>query len=183
MTDLDSPGGNDEETEKRLGAALITGDPIIAFDNCIYPLGGERLCQAVTQDKLAVRVLGKSERIVAPNTATIYATGNNLRLVGDLVRRSLLCSLDAHCECPEDRQFESEDPVSMMRRDRPKYVVAALTVLKAFHLAGKPASYENGKPIVPLGSLEEWSNGNKQWRILKTAGQETTISKFDELFV
>ena len=43
--------------EKRLGAALIAGDRIISIDNCERPLGGELLCQALTQRILKPRVL------------------------------------------------------------------------------------------------------------------------------
>ncbi len=39
-------GKSEEEMEKRLGAALIAGDGLIAIDNCEQPLRGELLCQA-----------------------------------------------------------------------------------------------------------------------------------------
>ncbi|MBV9374075.1 MAG: hypothetical protein JO320_03275, partial [Alphaproteobacteria bacterium] len=38
----------EEETEKRLGAALISGSPMIVLDNAERPIGGELLCQAIT---------------------------------------------------------------------------------------------------------------------------------------
>src|SRR6516164_3088401 len=34
-----------EETEKRLGAIILSGSPIISLDNCVHDLGGEMLCQ------------------------------------------------------------------------------------------------------------------------------------------
>jgi putative DNA primase/helicase len=39
-------GKSEEEFEKRLGAALLAGDPMINLDNCERPLGGELLCPA-----------------------------------------------------------------------------------------------------------------------------------------
>jgi hypothetical protein len=39
----------------------------------------------------------------------------------------------------------------MVRADRNKYVIAALTILRAFHIAGRPQQ----RP--PLGSFSEWS--------------------------
>jgi putative DNA primase/helicase len=38
-------------------------------------------------------------------------------------------------------------------------VIAALTILRAFHVAGRPVQMgPDGKPVTPLGSFEEWSN-------------------------
>src|SRR5262249_56083848 len=82
---------------------------------------------------------------------TILATGNNLGIAGDLTRRALLCSLDARCEHPERRSFEF-DPIAVARTERGRLVVAALTVLRAWHVAG-----ERIEPP-PLGSFEEWSH-------------------------
>ena len=43
---------DDAEFEKRFGAALMAGDPVISFDNCIKPLDNALLCQALTQPRL-----------------------------------------------------------------------------------------------------------------------------------
>jgi putative DNA primase/helicase len=55
-----------------------------------------------------IRLLGFSKNVETPVNAALYATGNNLAIAGDLVRRTLLCSLDAQCERPELRTFETE---------------------------------------------------------------------------
>jgi putative DNA primase/helicase len=145
-------GKTEEEMEKRLGAALIAGDTLVSFDNCEQPLGGELLCQVLTQSTVSIRILGKSVNKVVPANAAFFATGNNLVVIGDMTRRTLLCSLDARVERPETRTFQTEDPVKVVRRDRAKYVVAALTILRAYQVAGRP---EQG--TVPLGSFEDWS--------------------------
>jgi putative DNA primase/helicase len=138
--------------EKRLGAALMAGDTLISFDNCEQPLGGELLCQALTQSTLEIRILGKSVNKKVLANAAFFATGNNLVVIGDMTRRTLLCSLDAKIERPETRTFTTEDPVEVVRRERAKYVVAALTILRAYHVAGRPK-----QAITPLGSFEDWS--------------------------
>jgi hypothetical protein len=143
-------GQTEEEMEKRLGAALIAGDPLISIDNCESPLGGELLCQALTQPTLKVRVLGKSLNAEVPSNAAMYATGNNLTLAGDMTRRAVRCSLDPGVERPELRSFD-RDPVAAVEADRGNYVAAALTVLRAFHVAGRP------QQASPLGSFVEWS--------------------------
>jgi hypothetical protein len=144
-------GKTEEEMEKRLGAALIAGDRIISIDNCERPLGGELLCQALTQRILKLRVLGQSKNVAVPNVGLYFATGNNLRLIGDTPRRSAVGRLDAQVERPENRKFATEDPVNTLKRERPKYVAACLTVLRAYIVAGAPEQSR------PLGGFEEWS--------------------------
>jgi putative DNA primase/helicase len=145
-----SQGKDEAEQEKRLGASLLAGDSLISIDNCEAPLGGEVLCQMLTQQLVKTRVLGQSLNVVAPTTIAMFATGNNLTVNGDMTRRALLCSLDPKCERPELREFKT-DPHALIASHRGKYTVAALTVLRAYHVAGRP------KPATPLGSFEEWS--------------------------
>ncbi len=143
-------GKSEEEMEKRLGAALIAGDVMIAIDNCEEPLGGELLCQAMTQTSLKVRILGTSLNAEVPSNATMFATGNNLTLAGDMTRRAIRATLDAGVERPELRAFD-RDPLSMVAAHRGDYVAAGLTILRAFHVAGRPSQ------TVPLGSFTAWS--------------------------
>jgi putative DNA primase/helicase len=144
-------GKTEEEMEKRLGAALIAGDGIISIDNCQHSLDGELLCQVLTQPILKIRILGKSVLSEVPSNAVIFATGNNLSAIGDMTRRTILCSLDPNCERPELREFKTH-PLDMIRQHRAFYVLAALTVLRAFHVAGRPR-----QKAAPLGSFEVWS--------------------------
>lgn len=143
-------GKTEEEMEKRLGAALIAGDQLISIDNCESALGGELLCQCLTQQSLKVRILGKSINAETPCNAAMFATGNNLTLSGDMTRRALRCTLDAGVERPELRRFD-QDPLALIAGNRGDYVAAALTVLLAFHAAGRPQQRD------PLGSFVEWS--------------------------
>ncbi len=143
-------GKSEEEMEKRLGSALIAGDVMIAIDNCEEPLGGELLCQAMTQTSLKVRILGSSINAEVPSNATVFATGNNLTLIGDMTRRAIRATLDAGVERPELRAFD-RDPLAMAATHRGDYVTAGLTILRAFHIAGRPSQ------TVPLGSFTAWS--------------------------
>lgn len=143
-------GKSEEEMEKRLGAALIAGDVLIAIDNCEEPLGGELLCQALTQTSLKVRILGKSVNAEVPSNAAVFATGNNLTLEGDMTRRAIRATLDAGVERPELRAFD-RDPLAMVMAQRGDYVAAGITILRAYHCAGRP------KMRAPLGSFTDWS--------------------------
>jgi putative DNA primase/helicase len=144
-------GHTDEEFEKRLGSMLLAGDAVVSIDNCERPLGGDLLCQMLTQTIVRTRILGESKTPDVSTSVFVAATGNNLVLVGDLTRRALQCRLDPKVERPESRVFD-RDPVDTAKADRGRYVVAALTILRAFHVAGRP----DAPPT--LGSFEAWSS-------------------------
>lgn len=143
-------GRTDEETEKRLVSALINGQAIISIDNVNGDLGGDLLCQMVERPIVSVRPLGSSELIKIENRACVFATGNNIHLVGDMTRRVILCSLDPKMERPELRQFSS-DPFAMVMANRGKFIGAALTICRAYAVAGYPDQCR------PLASFENWS--------------------------
>jgi putative DNA primase/helicase len=147
-----SLGKNEEELEKRLGAALIAGDQIISLDNCNREVDSIFLCQALTQQRLKIRMLGFSRHVDTPVTTLFCATGNNLIIADDLTRRTLLCRLDAGVERPELRSFD-RDVLETARKERGKLVSAALTVLRAWHVAS--ANIAIG--VDPFGSFEDWS--------------------------
>ena len=143
-------GKTEEELEKRLGAALISGDPIISLDNCDHELNSAFLCQALTQRRLKVRLLGYSRHVDVPVNASFFATGNNLVIASDLTRRTLLCQLDAGLERPELRTFR-RNVLETAYAERGPLVAAILTILRAWHLARTAIGVD------PLGSFEDWS--------------------------
>lgn len=142
-------GNSEEELEKRLTSLLLTGSAI-AIDNVESALGGDCLCQLLTQPTIRGRVLGASRAPQMPTNVFVTATGNNIVLVGDMTRRALLCTLNPGVERPELRTFDFE-PVEFAKAHRGKLVAAALTVLRAYHIADRPFQ------VAPLGSFEEWS--------------------------
>ena len=100
-------GRTEEETEKRLGAALLNGQPIVSIDNVNGQLGGDALCQMIERPVVSLRPLGVSKLVKIESHATMFATGNNIQLVGDMTRRVIVCSLDPNMERPELRTFRS----------------------------------------------------------------------------
>jgi hypothetical protein len=137
--------------EKRLGASFLAGDPLITIDNFEQPLGGQRLCQALTQTRLKIRILAKSEQMELPTNACVFATGNNLTIEGDLTRRTLLCSIDTGQDRLELIKYETK-PLEHTIANRATYVADGLTILRAYRNAGLP-----NRPS-PLGSFEPWSD-------------------------
>jgi hypothetical protein len=144
-------GHTPEEFEKRLATQLMKGKQLIAIDNCNFPLDGDLLNQALTQAQLEMRVLGESRDIVTRCATVHSATGNNLVIVGDLTRRSLKSRLDAKVERPELQQFDY-DPIADAKAARGEIVVAALTILRAYHIAGRACR------LPQLQSFAEWSD-------------------------
>lgn len=144
-------GKTEEELDKRLGSALMAGQPIISIDNVNGDLSGASLCQAIERPMVAVRVLGKSEMPLVQNRATFFATGNNIRLVADLTRRALLCSLDSGEERPELREFKGK-PAETVLAERGPYIAACLNIVRAYNAAGRPGC------LPALASFETWSD-------------------------
>lgn len=167
-----SQGRTAEELEKRLGALLLAGDLVVAIDNCEEPLGGDFLCAMLTQPTVRVRVLGRSEAPELPSNSLVTATGNNLRLVGDMTRRAVLCQLDPGMERPELRTFSFE-PDRMIKADRGRYLIAALTILRAYHVAGRP---DRPPPLASYGDWSDWVRGALIW-----LGQADPVESVEEV--
>src|SRR5215472_5266956 len=143
--------GKDEEIEKRLATALRSGQLFVFLDNISGEVESDMLCQAITQPLVTFRLLGKTEEMTIENAAIFLLTGNNLIIVGDLTRRILRSKIDPQTERPEDRVFTTTRPDKLAAEYGPLYVYAALTILRAFHVAGRPSTTK------PLGSFEDWS--------------------------
>jgi len=139
-----------EETEKRLGSVILSGVPMISLDNCTHNIGGEFLCQIAERPVVKIRILGRSETPDCEIHTAVYATGNNVTFTGDMVRRGLVCNLEALDERPELRKFK-RNALRQAAGNRATYVAAALTVMRAYLAAGSP------EVCGPFGSYAEWS--------------------------
>lgn len=139
---------NREEMEKRLGSLILAGLPLISLDNCSSDLGGDLLCQVLEQPRVAIRVLGQSKTPICEWRGTMFATGNNISVVGDLIRRTMVCKLDALDDRPELRDFSGNKPIDVVLENRGKFVNAALTICRA----------GARRPVPPIASYEAWSN-------------------------
>lgn len=146
-----APGKSEEETEKRLGPLILNSVAIISIDNVEGELGGMFLCQATERPVVGVRPLGKSEIREAECRSIIFITGNNLVLIEDMTRRLLLLNLDARMERPELREFDRK-PFDLVLANRGAYIAAALTILRAYRVAGMPDK------LPRLASYEHWSD-------------------------
>ncbi|WP_159013229.1 hypothetical protein [Acidisoma sp. S159] len=144
-------GADETETEKRLAGLLLAGFPIASLDNVNGELGGDLLCQAIERPFIRLRPLGRSDIMEVESRATLFATGNALRVRGDMVRRTVVCDLDAGLERPELRPFQG-DPVATVMANRGRYVSACLAIVRAYIIAGRPDS------LPAIASFSDWSD-------------------------
>ncbi len=143
---------NEAEEKKRIMSVLSEGDAIVCYDNIEKPFKSAALCSILTQETYKDRLLGGNETRTVLTNVTFLVTGNNLVFMGDISTRALLCKLDPQVERPEEREFEI-NLREYIPQHRGKLVKAALTILRAYHLADKPS-----QEIKQFGRFEDWSN-------------------------
>jgi putative DNA primase/helicase len=139
-----------EELRKTLSSLVRDGVPIFSLDNVSFNLDHDLLCQILTQVAVTPRILGATHTPELDCKATVFATGNNVSVTGDLVRRDLNCNLDANRDDPEKRTFKGR-PVETVTADRGKYIAAVLTIVRAY-IYNKP-----GTKYPEYNGYEDWS--------------------------
>lgn len=147
---------DDEEMRKAITSRLLSGDPLICFDNIEFPLRAPSLSRALTCTTWEDRILGQSTIVHLPQRMVWIATGNNLQLRGDLPRRTFPIRLDAQLSKPWERQnFRHNDLKEWVSRNRGDFLAAIFTIARAWFVAGKP---EPRKILPIMGGFEEWAN-------------------------
>ncbi len=143
---------DENEFKKSLFAVLLEGAAVVMIDNVVGDMNSSLLNIILSQETVKGRILGASKTAEVPTTSLWISTGNNLRISGDLTRRTLLCEMDANMERPAERIF-SRDLYKWGVENRPQLVVACLTILKAFLQAGKPGA----KDLKRMNGFNDWS--------------------------
>ena len=140
------------EMSKMLAGVLMEGVPVIAYDNVERgdPIEGNFIASCLTDHIKSFRVLGHNQMLTMPTTVLMLATGNNIRVRGDMLRRVIKCRIDSGLEKPDLREFDF-DPRDRYRENRPQNVRDILTVLQGYIKAGRPCDPPN------LGSFEDYT--------------------------
>jgi hypothetical protein len=146
---------NREELRKAITTLALEGDEMVLLDNVTGPLGNDVLDRALTATHWKDRILGGNNQYDGPLNATWYATANNAYIVGDTSRRVLPIRLVSPEEHPEERAgFKYPDLRAHVRARRGELLSHALTILRAYCLAGRPKP----KPLTSWGSFEGWTD-------------------------
>lgn len=141
------------EWGKRLTAFVKAASPVNVFDNCNGPIGDDALDRLITASTWSDRQLGATEAPPLPVVSTWLATGNNIEPVGDTVRRVLMVRLDVMDERPQERTgFKYDLEGGHAKEHRADLLTAALTLLRAYHCAGRP-----DQALASWGSFKTWS--------------------------
>lgn len=140
------------EMSKKLLAIALEGDRLLLFDNVESgaAIGGAALDKAITARTIKDRILGKSQMTPElPFDTVVFASGNNLGVREDALRRVVNCRLESPLERPEEREdfrLRADCPcdcrgdlLAHARAARGPLVCDALTVLRGYIEAGRPA--------------------------------------------
>jgi hypothetical protein len=143
-----------DELRKRITSLALSGDRLVLFDNLEGKFGNAVLDAALTAVTWKDRVLGVNRMMEAPLFMTWFATGNNVLIGADTSRRVCHVRLESPDEKPEERRdFKYPDLLRWIDANQPRLLAAALTMLRAYCLAGRPSP-----GLTPWGSFDGWSN-------------------------
>jgi putative DNA primase/helicase len=67
--------------------------------------------------------------------------------------RTLIGRIDAKMERPEEREFQIPDLPAHLMANRKRLAIAALMILRAYHVAGRPR-----QNIARWGGFDQWSH-------------------------
>lgn len=128
------------ELEKILASAAVAGSRLMTLDNIDGVFGCGPLDKCLTaDDRVGIRILGKTEQREIAWRCLILGSGNNIVLGADTSRRCLVARIEPMTESPEDRSgFRHPDLLGFVRQNRLALVRDGLTILRAFTLAGRP---------------------------------------------
>ena len=144
----------DEECRKLLLAELLRAPAVIEFDNLTSDLVAHKsLCTALTSENMSGRILGVSKTATVNTRALFLSSGNNVGPVQDMTRRCITINLSPDCEIPAARTFRRPDLVQEVLRERGRYISAALTIVRAWIVAGRPKT-----ACKSLAGFGDWSD-------------------------
>lgn len=152
---------SEDELEKVLGGYAMKGAANIVFDNVSKnrPFCGSPLDKVLTaEDRVELRILGRTEVPELRWRAVTAATGNNVTIKGDTISRVLAARLEPKEERPEDRPasaFRHPELLPWVTAERCRLVRAVLTMVRAWVVADRPKlvsgawRFDAWTPIVP----------------------------------
>ena len=171
---------DDEECRKLLLAELLRAPAVIEFDNLTGDLVAHKsLCTVLTSEHMSGRILGVSKTATVSTRALFLSSGNNVGPVQDMTRRCITIHLDPGCEEPAARSFRRPELVRDVLRERGRYVAAALTIVRAWVVTGRPQTV-----FKSMAGYGDWSDLCRQsllWLGLADATESVFEAMADDL--
>lgn len=144
---------DNEENRKRVESVVVAGLTLALFDNVRGPIGNEALEAALTATRYRLRILGSNSAPDVPQRTVFAFSANGASYAGDMAGRVLPIRLHVDKANPEQRQFERPDIFAWLHPRRAELLSAALTMVRAYLLAGRPCP----RKLPEWGSYEAWS--------------------------
>jgi hypothetical protein len=144
-----------DEWRKQITTLLMDGRRLAVFDNLkqSIALDSPELCKAITERNHSDRLMATHKSIILPVKCAWLATGNNIKVGGDMPRRCYWIRMEVQTSNPFLREgFQQPDLKDWVRGNRGAIISAILTLSRAWYAAGCP------RPSVkPVGSFERWT--------------------------
>lgn len=155
--------GDETEFEKQVTTEALAGSACIVIDNVTGSFKSATLDRILTSGKHRARILGGNKNFDGPLRAVWWASGNNIDTSDDMASRRIApIELVSRTDRPEDRTGFDADGTdgesgtaalrAKVRRKRWEYLAAGITILRAWHCAGRPCV-----GLSVWGSFESWS--------------------------
>ena len=151
-----------DEMKKLLIALLLKSPAVVNFDDLngdIVP--SESLKTCLTEEFIGGRLLGLSKDVTCSTRALFLFSGNNVDPLRDMARRIISIHIDPAIETPTERRFRRPNAEADARRHRARYVTAALTIVRAWIVAGSPLT--DVKPVASFNRWSEWCRQPLLW--------------------
>jgi len=146
---------DDEGWRKSITSLLLKGQLVATIDNIEYELSAPSLAAILTATTYQDRILGRSEMVILPNRTTWLATGNNIRLRGDLPRRCIWVRMDAQMARPwlRDRDnFKHPQLTEWVSQNRGLILGAILTIARSWVMSDMAECHD----VPALGGYESY---------------------------
>jgi hypothetical protein len=143
--------GSEEEREKRIIGLLVQGEIIVHLDNLREQLDSGALASLLTSSAYSGRMLYSQKILTLPNHMTVVGSGNNVRMTGELAKRSVPILLQPSDESPELRTaFAHPNLREYVRSNRRLILSCLLGMIANWEAAGRPRGRQR------LGGFEAW---------------------------
>ena len=146
---------SEEEWRKRIMTMLHDGARVCILDNVEHPIRSPSLAALITSDSYTDRILGRTESAMYLNRTTWLATGNNLRLAGDMPRRFVISRINPEMEMPwrrKESDFRHPNLVQYTRENRGELLWAIYVLVRLWVSRGQPAPQD----VPSYGGFERW---------------------------
>ena len=168
---------DEEEWTKVAFSILQAGNQFVCLDNVAEEIRSSVLEGLLTGCEWSGRALGTNAWRTFPNHTTWAATGNNLRIGGDLGRRCYSIRLEPQVADPDQQTFEIEDLLTYVLENRKELVSAILTIIRAWFLAGCPRAKKSSHTGSSFRHYVGMLGG-----ILEYVGVEGYLENLNELY-